>query len=84
MLVDTGATFSLMPASALQRLGVEPRLQACGERRRTVEAEYATGQACGEPGRTVETVGVGLAQMEIEGFSEYPPHPNPLPRGARG
>lgn len=57
MLVDTGATFSLLPASVLRRLGVQEQLQ--------VEAEYATGQ--------VETLPVGLAQMEIEGFPERVP-----------
>ena len=51
LLVDTGATFSLLPGSALSRLGVEPRLQ--------VETEYATGE--------VEVVNVALTQMEIEG-----------------
>lgn len=57
MLVDTGATFSLLPGSALRRLGVREQLQ--------VETEYATGQT--------ETVAVGLALMEIEGFSDRVP-----------
>ena len=57
MLVDTGATFSLLPASTLRRLGVQEQLQ--------VETQYATGQ--------VETVPAGLAMMEIEGFAERVP-----------
>ncbi len=57
MLVDTGATFSLLPASVLWRLGVLEQLQ--------VETQCATGQ--------VETVPAGLAMMEIEGFPERVP-----------
>ena len=57
MLVDTGATFSLLPAEVLRGLGVQEQLQ--------VETEYATGQ--------VKTVAVGLAMMEIEGFPERVP-----------
>lgn len=57
MLVDTGATFSLLPASILRRLGVREQL--------FVETEYATGE--------VERIPVGLALMEIEGFDERVP-----------
>ena len=57
MLVDTGATFSRVPANILQRLGVQELFQ--------VETEYATGQ--------VEPVPVGLAMMEIAGFPERVP-----------
>ena len=57
MLVDTGATFSLMPASTLHRLGVNEQVQ--------IEVEYASGQR--------STVPVGWALMEIDGFSDRLP-----------
>lgn len=49
------------------------RRPAYGGEQLQVEAEYVTGQACGESGRTVETLPVGLAQMEIEGFPGWVP-----------
>ena len=57
MLVDTGATFSLLPASVLRRLGVHEQA--------SIEVEYATGQ--------MGTVPMGLALMQIEGFTERLP-----------
>jgi len=57
MLVDTGATFSLMPESILRRIGVAERLQT--------EVQYASGQ--------IGTIMVGLALMEIEGFEDQVP-----------
>ncbi len=47
----------MLPASMLRRLGVAERLQ--------IEGQYASGQ--------VETLMVGLALMEIEGFEEQVP-----------
>ena len=50
-LVDTGATFSVMPASLLHRLGIEPT--------RTRRLRFANGQ--------VEERQTGMAFFEIEG-----------------
>ena len=50
-LMDTGATFSVMPASLLQRLGIEPT--------RTRRLRFANGQ--------VEERQTGMAFFEIEG-----------------
>lgn len=65
MLVDTGATFSLLPASFLRRLGVREQLQ--------VETEYALRQAQDKPTGEVGTAPLGWAFMEIEGFPERLP-----------
>ncbi len=51
-LVDTGATFSSLPASTLQRLGVEPT--------ETVEFELADGSVIQRP--------LGDAKARIEGM----------------
>lgn len=50
-LVDTGATFSVMPASLLHRLGIQPT--------RTRRLRFANGQ--------VEELQTGMAFFEIEG-----------------
>ncbi len=53
MLVDTGSTFSLVPASTLRQLGIHEQV--------TVPVEYATGQGSSLP--------MGIAMMEIDGFA---------------
>ena len=51
-LVDTGATFSVMPASLLRRLGIEPT--------RTRRLRFANGQ--------VEERQTGMAFFEVDGI----------------
>ena len=51
-LVDTGATFSVMPASLLHRLGIEPT--------RTRRLRFANGQ--------VEERQTGMAFFEVDGI----------------
>ena len=51
-LVDTGATFSVMPASLLRRLGIEPT--------RTRQLRFANGQ--------VEERQTGMAFFEVDGI----------------
>ena len=52
MLVDTGATFSLLPASALRRLGVQEQLQ--------VETQYDDAQSIGRRYRRQDEIGTPL------------------------
>ena len=52
-LVDTGASYTIIPAAVLEQLGVTPL--------RSVRARYADG--------SFEELGLGEAQMELEGMT---------------